>query len=316
VADTRWETRLAKELQKVADDVVAREGTKAAQRVMGRFDVGQTKEYVAAATLAKAEEIVQALRGRLADEDASDVFNEVRENDAPRAATTMAATYAGFAVKEAAEQNSATVTWLVTSSNSSHPEMNGETIRAGETFSNGQFGPPADHPGCQCMLEIGSEKSAEPKNEALEVLTKTVERLETSQERREEGFLGLLKAIAEQNHTVNVSPAETHIHENAFPIQNYVTTPDLKVEKGAIEVKTNVETPTIHVPPTEVVIEKGAVEATEVKVEIDPPDVEVNVDARPKNRTVTFEDGSQAKVEGGTVTFSDGSQAHITEEED
>jgi hypothetical protein len=67
----------------------------------------------------------------------------------------------GFAREEAGKQASAQKkTWTVTSENSRHPELDGETAALGKTFSNG-LGYPGDPSGdveetagCTCVLDI------------------------------------------------------------------------------------------------------------------------------------------------------------------
>jgi hypothetical protein len=70
-------------------------------------------------------------------------------------ATSLSAFSAREAGKQAPDRDARVKTWIVTSSNSSHPELDGETVPLGAVFSNGEDGPPSsDHPGCQCLLEI------------------------------------------------------------------------------------------------------------------------------------------------------------------
>jgi len=159
VADERWERELSDDLLQIAQRVVAKEGSMTAARLgMDDFDLARTEAYLRTVSRGKAREITAALRDRLNAGEPSEVFEEARTADAPRAAQTLATTFAAFAVTEAGQQSPDAErrmkTWVVTSGNSAHPELDGETVPLGASFSNGADGPPADHPGCQCELEI------------------------------------------------------------------------------------------------------------------------------------------------------------------
>ena len=61
---------------------------------------------------------------------------------------------------ERADGRERSKTWVVTSRKSRHPEMNGETVGIGETFSNGAAWPGDsaagvdEVAGCQCMVDL------------------------------------------------------------------------------------------------------------------------------------------------------------------
>ena len=72
-----------------------------------------------------------------------------------------------FSRTEAAKQSQAadgrerTKTWVVTSRESRHPEMNGETVPVSDNFSNGLMWPGDGHggtaaqvAGCKCLLKL------------------------------------------------------------------------------------------------------------------------------------------------------------------
>lgn len=159
VADERWERELTDDLIKSARRAVAREGGVAAARIgLADIDLKRVEHYLRTFSEEKAKQIVQALRERLADGEAAEVFAQAKDVDAPRAADTFATSMAAFAVREAGQQSpdaeQRLKTWIVTSGNSAHPELNGQSVPLGEEFSNGASGPPADHPGCQCIIEL------------------------------------------------------------------------------------------------------------------------------------------------------------------
>jgi hypothetical protein len=117
------------------------------------------RNYLHAQAVGTAEGINGATRADLAlTDDVADVFSRARDSRAPTSGMGLATAAFSFAASEAAKQTpdarQRTKTWLVTSSNSAHPELDGETVPLGGTFSNGSEGPPADHPGCECCMEI------------------------------------------------------------------------------------------------------------------------------------------------------------------
>jgi HK97 family phage portal protein len=159
--DPRWRRELSLDLLGVALRSVAAEGNRVARRLGSEFDVKQTKRYLEAVAERRSTEITTALEAALADPDVpdADVFERARDVSSPSAAMTMATSLSAFSAREAGKQapdrDARVKTWIVTSSYSSHPELDGETVPLGAVFSNGEDGPPSsDHPGCQCLLEI------------------------------------------------------------------------------------------------------------------------------------------------------------------
>lgn len=163
VTDPRWRSELADDLHKAALRAVATEGEIAAARLGSDFDPDRTTRYLRAMADRRSAEITGAIEQAIlaaegADERA-ELYADARSNAAPRAGMTIATSLSAFAHREAAQQSpdadSRVKTWIVTSSNSRHPELDGETVPLGAQFSNGEDGPPESvSPGCQCLLEI------------------------------------------------------------------------------------------------------------------------------------------------------------------
>lgn len=156
---SKWIKRLQQELLAWAKRVVAREGgINAARMGLADIDMSKADAWLLEMSKEKADAIGTALQDALEDGDRGVVLDQARNDAGPRAASTLATGVAAFAVQEAAEQapgrDKRTKTWIVTSENSAHPEMDGETVPLGRKFSNGKERPPFEHPGCQCLVEI------------------------------------------------------------------------------------------------------------------------------------------------------------------
>lgn len=156
---SKWEKRLQGELLALAKRIVAREGGIQSVR-LGAVDIDMSvaKNWLIEMSKEKAHDIAVAMRDAFKSDDHDEILRQAKDDAGPRAAGTLASGLASFAVHEAADQapdrERRTKTWIVTSSNSAHPEMDGETVPLGHKFSNGRKGPPADHPGCQCLLDV------------------------------------------------------------------------------------------------------------------------------------------------------------------
>lgn len=155
----RWDKELADDLEPELARMVEREGDVQARRFGGlAFDSRQTTNYLRSTAEDVARQANAVTAAELREASAADTFERARAQRAPTLSMDLATAMATFATLEAAKQSPDTErrekTWIVTSSNSEHPEMDGETVPLGATFSNGSAGPPADHPGCQCLLDI------------------------------------------------------------------------------------------------------------------------------------------------------------------
>lgn len=177
----RWDKELSDDLYRVAMSVtgqVAADVLKAAGLTAGAYDVSRTEKFLRAVSDSRAgkinattfDQIQSAIDDPGEDEDGNPVrspakvFDDVEGGRGDVIATTLLTTFAGFATMEAAKQNGAesSKTWVVNSGNprSDHAVMDGETVRVGDTFSNG-----ADWPGdpvlgaegvanCLCSVEV------------------------------------------------------------------------------------------------------------------------------------------------------------------
>ena len=154
----QWNAEMAGDLDALLRKSVETEGDVAAARFGSSFDTRLVTNYLQGMAEGAATDINKKTREELAVASTAEVFARAADVRAPAGGMSLATAASAFANREAARQASDTEyrvkTWVVTSDNSSHPEMNGETVPLGETFSNGADGPPADHPGCECLIEI------------------------------------------------------------------------------------------------------------------------------------------------------------------
>lgn len=158
----KWDKEFADDLEVQMGRIVEREGDVTAQRLgMLAFDTRTTKnwtrsaaEQIAANTNAKTREAVE--RATKAAEDDVEAAFDARRAETGSWATETAGSAMVFAAEEAGLQDSTprVKTWVTTASNSAHPELNGETVPLGQPFSNGRQGPPYEHTGCRCLIEI------------------------------------------------------------------------------------------------------------------------------------------------------------------
>ncbi len=160
VPESRWRTwnqEFADDLEVEIRRIVEREGDLTAQR-LGQlaFDARVTTNYVRAMAEGIAEQTNAVTRAQLAETDDVAATFDSRRSESAAWALSTASSGIGFAQAEAAKQDSSPrmKTWVVVSDNSAHPEMDGETVPLDQPFSNGSYGPPAEHPGCECLMEV------------------------------------------------------------------------------------------------------------------------------------------------------------------
>jgi HK97 family phage portal protein len=161
--DPKWDRELADDLYTALKGLLEREGGIAAARLgLADFDFDRVKAYLEAAAAARAHAINAATQRELEDNTYKDVFEHAKTVRAEQGGVALATQMAAFAAREAAKQapdaQQRTKTWVVTSSKSRHPELDGETVPLYSAFSNGmQYpgdGDVDDSAGCQCVLEI------------------------------------------------------------------------------------------------------------------------------------------------------------------
>jgi HK97 family phage portal protein len=167
-ADARWEREIKQDLRPVLERIVIAEGTRKATQLGGEFDKDYTEHYLDAAAENTARNVTafaeDAVKRHTNDEGKVDeaALNTALSGIALKTAKGMATNLVSFARESAAKQTgTATKTWVVTTDNSRHPELDGETVKLSEPFSNGLMYP-GDPSGdqeetaqCQCVLDVG-----------------------------------------------------------------------------------------------------------------------------------------------------------------
>ena len=177
----RWDRELSDDLFPVA----LRQSERQARRTLADLDVEdaysveRTEAYIRAMSDSRARWVnnatlreLQEVDGWEGDEDAEHatyegVFELAEADRSETAGTAFATAVAGWAALEAVRQcadgQGVTKTWVVTSGNPrpSHAEMDGETVPYDSSFSNGADWPGdagaldvADIANCQCQVEI------------------------------------------------------------------------------------------------------------------------------------------------------------------
>jgi HK97 family phage portal protein len=170
---TRWDRELAANLYTQSALTAASQGRRTAVQLRGVYDEGRTRNWL----LANAERTAEQVNANtFAAVDAAEdldgvrrVFDTAKTSQAKTLGLSLATTLVAFGRTEAGRHTAdsqgrrVVKTWRVTSGNSRHPEMNGETVGVDETFSNGARWPGdpslgADGAaGCNCVLDIGAE---------------------------------------------------------------------------------------------------------------------------------------------------------------
>lgn len=165
----RWDKELTADLHKVAMQTTADAGTRAASQIGGTYDIDRTDAYLLENARIAAESVNGSTRDLLRDagsdhEAIAGVFDVAEGSRATQLGIGRATALIAFARHEAAAQNPSKVktkTWVVTSGNSRHPELDGETVKVFQAFSNGGQYPgdpllPADEAAhCECLLQLG-----------------------------------------------------------------------------------------------------------------------------------------------------------------
>jgi HK97 family phage portal protein len=167
----RWDSELTADLYLLATTTARRNGRLAAQQLDGVYDEPRTLPYLAENARITAEGInahtFDLLDAAEDAEERADVFTLAKGARSEQLGLGRATMLIGFARNEAAKHSTSadgkrrTKTWVVTARNSRHPHMNGQTVPAGELFSNGMEYPHDGRNGgvgevanCKCLLQI------------------------------------------------------------------------------------------------------------------------------------------------------------------
>lgn len=164
----RWDLELSADLQKLTQQVVDENARRAIRQLSrkAKYNPDRTRNFIKKATLTAAisinaktrEDVSQAL-----SDESGDALEAVFSDTGRTAVlgTSFGTSMINFARNEGATQGGGrTKTWIVTSANSRHPEMNGETVSLNEDFSNGlpwpgAWGDVEQSANCQCLVDLG-----------------------------------------------------------------------------------------------------------------------------------------------------------------
>lgn len=167
----RWDAELAADLQKLTESVVDENARRAMRQIrrkaISEYNPDRTRAYIQKAAENSARRInaatKEAVAAALAD-DTGEALQQVFDTGASQRAallgTSFGTAFINFARDEGGKQGGAKQkVWIVTSRNSRHPELSGETAAFGESFSNGleypgQFGDAGESANCQCLMSI------------------------------------------------------------------------------------------------------------------------------------------------------------------
>jgi hypothetical protein len=166
----RWDRELAGELFTLSSQTAYTAGWVVASQLGGTYEAARTRNWIQANSQRTAETVnadtFDAVEAAADADQVRAVFEEARTSRAARLALSLATALAAFGAFEAGRHTAGqgrqiVKTWRVTSTNSRHPEMDGQTVGVDEVFSNGGRWPgdPAlgadGAAGCQCLLDIG-----------------------------------------------------------------------------------------------------------------------------------------------------------------
>jgi HK97 family phage portal protein len=161
----RWDADLFGDLLPMHVATTTAAGDLVAAGLAHEFDPAMTQRYLRKAAATDARGINRTTRDRMNaaianGADAKDAFDTTTAYRAGLLAVTYATQYGMFGSHEAADQGGARYkTWVVTSDQSRHPELDGERVKLGGLFSNGASypGDPAagdeESAGCRCVVE-------------------------------------------------------------------------------------------------------------------------------------------------------------------
>ena len=161
----RWNRELARDLTGLHGITAEDLGDLVAERFAVSWEPERMSAYVAEVARVDAEGVNATTERRVAKSvaegvDRAEAFSTATAFRVASLGLTYATRLGMFGQTEAATQSGiAEKVWLVTSSKSRHPNMNGEAVGVGETFSNGGAypGDPAlgadETSGCTCIMD-------------------------------------------------------------------------------------------------------------------------------------------------------------------
>lgn len=196
---SKWEVLLNKHFSRQASAMASKDATSNAadsdryneelgadilalerQQIKHEGDVAATRlglpgfnmEYVAHYTEQAAADKAKSINGKTQEDldaaetpaDRAGVFDVAKSERAVNLGMTFATKLSSFAHREAGQQDpnvsQRQKTWVVTSQNSRHPELDGERVPLYQEFSNGcqmpgDGGDEDETAGCQCLVEVG-----------------------------------------------------------------------------------------------------------------------------------------------------------------
>lgn len=162
----RWDGELFSELLPMHVATTTAHADLVAEGLGATFDADQVQRYLRKAAASDARGVNRTTQQRTiaavdaGAEDTEEAFDAANAYRVGLLAVTYATQYGMFGAHEAAQQGGARVkVWHVTSDNSRHPELDGESVPIDGTFSNGASypGDPAagddQSAGCRCVIE-------------------------------------------------------------------------------------------------------------------------------------------------------------------
>lgn len=164
----RWDRELAKALNGLHGLTAEDLGNLVAQRFDVEWEPERMARYLSTASRIDAEGINATTETRVkslveTDPDLGlvDAFKQATGYRVALLGSTFATQYGSFGQTEAAKQGGlGTKVWTVTNPKSRHPQLDGEAVEVGGTFSNGAAypGDPAadsdETSGCQCLMDF------------------------------------------------------------------------------------------------------------------------------------------------------------------
>jgi HK97 family phage portal protein len=166
----RWNRELTADLYTQARRTTGSHGRAVASQLQGVYDEDRTRNWLLANAERTAvgvnEQTFEALDAAEDGDRAREVFEQAKGHRTELLAASLATALVAFARTEAGRHTADTgrnivKTWRVTSSNSRHPELDGQTVPIGQPFSNGAQWPGDPilggdgAAGCECVLDIG-----------------------------------------------------------------------------------------------------------------------------------------------------------------